>query len=119
MGGGASSGAETMALYGCGTAPAEFLELFSSRKAFRQCWRSWRRSWRWSGVHRQPRWPVGPHSTKGSGKDEAVNGELAAFWSAAALCDWLPDFQRVPSKSNVADAASKPPALKMCFVGEG
>ena len=45
--------------------------------------------------------------TKGYGKDPAVNGVLAAFWSTAALADWLPDFRRVPSKANVADAVSR------------
>ena len=46
--------------------------------------------------------------TKGYGKDGAVNGILAAFWSTAALCEWLPDFRRVPSKANVtSDAVSR------------
>ena len=45
--------------------------------------------------------------TKGYGKDPAVNGVLAAFWSTAALADWLPDFPPVPSKANVADAISR------------
>eukprot|EP00439_Symbiodinium_sp_Y106_P018097 s6942_g2.t1 len=44
--------------------------------------------------------------TKGYGKDGAVNGILAAFWSTAALCEWLPDFRRIPSKANVSDAVS-------------
>ena len=39
-----------------------------------------------------------------------MNGVLAAFWSQAAEMGWLPDFRRVPSKANVADAVSKPPA---------
>ncbi|CAE7931305.1 unnamed protein product, partial [Symbiodinium necroappetens] len=45
--------------------------------------------------------------TKGYGKDPAVNGILASFWATASLSDWLPDFRRVPSKANVADAVSR------------
>ena len=41
------------------------------------------------------------------GKDGAVNGILAAFWSTAALSEWLPDFRRMPSKANVSDAVSR------------
>ena len=37
----------------------------------------------------------------------AVNGVLAAFWSTAALANWLPDFRRMPSKANVSDAVSR------------
>ena len=48
--------------------------------------------------------------TKGYGKDGAVNGMIAAFWSLTAHQGWLVEFERVPSKANVADAVSKPPA---------
>ena len=45
--------------------------------------------------------------TKGYGKDGAVNGMIAAFWSSlAAHQGWLVEFERVPSKANVADAVS-------------
>ena len=37
--------------------------------------------------------------TMGYGKDGAVKGILAAFWSTAALAEWLHDFRRVPSKA--------------------
>ena len=45
--------------------------------------------------------------TKGYGKDGAVNGVIAAFWSLAAHHGWLVEFERVPSKANVADAVSR------------
>ena len=45
--------------------------------------------------------------TKGYGKDGAVNGMIAAFWSLAAHQGWLVEFERVPSKANVADAVSR------------
>ena len=48
--------------------------------------------------------------TKGYGKDGAVNGMIAAFWSMAAHQGGLVECERVPSKANVADAVSKPPA---------
>ena len=89
--------------YDCGTAPAEFLELFASRRAFIYILDTLAQG---PGAgHRQRRRPVGPH--KGI---RAVNGILASFWSTAALCEWLPGFRRVPSKPNVSDAVSKPPA---------
>ena len=60
-----------------------------------------------AGLHRQRRRPVGPDVRQATEKkDPAVNGMLAAFWSTAALADWLPDFRRV-SKANVSDAISR------------
>ena len=87
--------------YDCGTAPAEFLDGPSSTSS-----RSWRRgscsgdisrqtAAEVAGVHRRRR-PVGPHKGIRQGR-----------WSTAALCEWLPDFRRVPSKANVSDAVSR------------
>ena len=45
--------------------------------------------------------------TKGYGKDPAINGMISAFWNLAARRGWFVEFERVPSKANVADAASK------------
>ena len=42
---------------------------------------------------------------KGYGKDMAVNGVLAAFWALAMR--WSPDFNRVKSAANIADAVSR------------
>ncbi|CAE7686334.1 pfp [Symbiodinium microadriaticum] len=47
---------------------------------------------------------IGPSD---AAEDPAFNGVPAAFWSTAALSDWLPDFRRVPSKANVSDAVSR------------
>ena len=58
---------------------------------------------RWLAFNVAGRWAL----TTGYGKDPAVNSVSAAFWSTAALADWLPDFRRVPSKANVSDAVSK------------
>lgn len=44
---------------------------------------------------------------KGYGKDTAVNGMLAAFWTLAARKSWRPTFERVTSKANTADAVSR------------
>ena len=44
---------------------------------------------------------------KGYGKDAFVNGMLAAFWGTAARRGWRPQFARVESKANVADAVSR------------
>ena len=44
---------------------------------------------------------------KGYGKDDAVNGVLAAFWASAARHCWFPEFIRVPSKANISDAVSR------------
>ena len=44
---------------------------------------------------------------KGYGKDTAVNGMLAAFWTLAARQAWRPAFERVVSKANTADAVSR------------
>ncbi|CAE7266077.1 unnamed protein product [Symbiodinium microadriaticum] len=44
--------------------------------------------------------------TKGYGKDAAVNGMISAFWTLAARRGWFVEFERVPSKANVADAAT-------------
>ena len=46
--------------------------------------------------------------TKGYGKDPAINGMISAFWTLAARRGWFVEFERVPSKANVADAVSKP-----------
>eukprot|EP00439_Symbiodinium_sp_Y106_P037797 s6516_g4.t1 len=72
--------------YDWGTAPAEFLEAFAARKAFIS-----------GDLGSSPPLP-------GYGKDPAVNGVLAAFGSTAALADWLPDFRRVPSKTDLSVA---------------
>ena len=45
--------------------------------------------------------------TKGYGKDAAVNGMISAFWTLAARRGWFVEFERVPSKANVADAVSR------------
>ena len=45
--------------------------------------------------------------TKGYGKDAAVNGVISAFWTLAARRGWFVEFERVPSKANVADAVSR------------
>ena len=84
--------------YACGTAPAEFLELFASRRALIYVLEilaqvlalvtlAGRLPQRWLAF--------------------IDNVALAAFWSTAALCEWLPDFRRVPSKANVSDAVSR------------
>ena len=44
---------------------------------------------------------------KGYGKDAFVNGMLATFWGTAARRAWRPQFARVESKANVADAVSR------------
>ena len=44
---------------------------------------------------------------KGYGKDVAVNGVLAAFWALASKMQWSPEFNRVKSESNIADAVSR------------
>ena len=84
--------------YACGTAPAEFLELFASRRALIYVLEilaqvlalvtlAGRLPQRWLAF--------------------IDNVALAAFWSTAALREWLPDFRRVPSKANVSDAVSR------------
>ena len=45
--------------------------------------------------------------TKGYGKDAAVNGMISAFWTLAARRGWFVEFERMPSKANVADAVSR------------
>ena len=45
--------------------------------------------------------------TKGYGKDAAINGMISAFWNLAARQGWFVEFERVPSKANVADAVSR------------
>ena len=45
--------------------------------------------------------------TKGYGKDPAINGMISAFWNLAARRGWFVEFERVPSKANVADAVSR------------
>ena len=57
--------------------------------------------------------------TKGYGKDAAVNGMISAFWTLAARRGWFVEFERVPSKANVADAVSKPPAQRCVLLGRG
>ena len=102
--------------YDCGTAPADFLDLFASRRAFIYVLEilaqvlalvtlSRHLPARWLAFidNVAGQWAL----TKGYGRDEAVNGVLAAFWSTAALAEWLPDFRRVPSKANVSDAVSR------------
>ena len=96
-------------------APAAFLETFAARKAFIYVLEILAQVLALVAVNRRlpSRWlafidnVAGQWAlTKGYGKDPAVNGVLAAFWSTAALADWLPDFRRVPS-ANVADAISR------------
>ncbi|CAE6933298.1 unnamed protein product [Symbiodinium sp. KB8] len=84
-------GSETRSSEDCGMAPAEFLELFSSRKAFILAGKL---PARWLAfIHNVAgQWAL----TKGYGKDEAASGELAAFCSTGARCDRL---QRVPCKA--------------------
>ena len=102
--------------YDCGTAPADFLDLFASRRAFIYVLEilaqvlalvtlSRHLPARWLAFidNVAGQWAL----TKGYGRDEAVNGVLAALWSTAALAEWLPDFRRVPSKANVSDAVSR------------
>ena len=43
---------------------------------------------------------------KGYGKDMAVNGMLAAFWALVSRMQWSPEFNRVKSATNIADAVS-------------
>ena len=108
-------GAETY--YDYGQAPASFLVAFGSRRAFIYVLEivaqvlalttlARRLPERWLAFidNVAGQWAL----TKGYGRDPAVNGVLAAFWSQAAETGWLPDFRRVPSKANVADAVSKP-----------
>jgi len=45
--------------------------------------------------------------SKGYGKDPAINGMISAFWSLAAHQGWFVEFERVPSKANIADAVSR------------
>ena len=60
------------------------------------------------GLHRQHRRTAGQFALhKGYGKDTAVNGMLAAFWTLAARQSWRPAFERVVSKANAADAVSR------------
>ena len=102
--------------YDCGTAPADFLDLFASRRTFIYVLEilaqvlalvtlSRHLPARWLAFidNVAGQWAL----TKGYGRDESVNGVLAAFWSTAALAEWLPDFRRVPSKANVSDAVSR------------
>ena len=44
---------------------------------------------------------------KGYGKDMAVNGVLAAFWAMASRMRWSPEFNRVKSAADIADAVSR------------
>jgi hypothetical protein len=44
---------------------------------------------------------------KGYGRDQSVNGVLAAYWALAARQGWDPHFERVTSKANVSDAVSR------------
>ena len=44
---------------------------------------------------------------KGYGRDQSINGVLAAYWSLAARMNWYPHFERVPSKANVSDGISR------------
>jgi hypothetical protein len=44
---------------------------------------------------------------KGYGRDPAVNGLLAMYWSLAADFGWNPHFERVSSKANVSHAVSR------------
>ena len=103
-------------LYDCGAAPADFLDLFASRRAFIYVLEilaqvlalvtlSRHLPARWLAFidNVAGQWAL----TKGYGRDESINGVLAAFWSTAALAEWLPDFRRVPSKANVSDAVSR------------
>ena len=107
-------GAETY--YDYGQAPAPFLVEFGSRRAFIYVLEivaqvlalttlARRLPERWLAFidNVAGQWAL----TKGYGRDPAVNGVLAAFWSQAAEMGWLPDFRRVPSKANVADAVSR------------
>ncbi|CAE7923243.1 unnamed protein product [Symbiodinium sp. KB8] len=102
--------------YDYGVAPAEFLHVFAARKAFIYVLEilaqvlalvtmGRRLPQRWLAFidNVAGQWAL----TKGYGKDPAVNGILASFWATASLSDWLPDFRRVPSKANVADAISR------------
>ena len=102
--------------YDYGVAPAEFLHVFAARKAFIYVLEilaqvlalvtmGRRLPQRWLAFidNVAGQWAL----TKGYGKDPAVNGILASFWATASLSDWLPDFRRVPSKANVADAVSR------------
>ena len=102
-------------LYDCGTAPADFLDLFASRRAFIYVLEILAQVLALVTLsrHLPARWLAFMDNvagqwalTKGYGRDESVNGVLAAFWSTAALAEWLPDFRRVPSKANVSDAVS-------------
>ena len=102
--------------YDYGVAPADFLHVFAARKAFIYVLEilaqvlalvtmGRRLPQRWLAFidNVAGQWAL----TKGYGKDPAVNGILASFWATASLSDWLPDFRRVPSKANVADAVSR------------
>ena len=107
-------GGETF--YDFGQAPASFLAAFGSRRAFIYVLEIVAQVLALTALARRlpERWlafidnVAGQWAlTKGYGRDQCVNGVLAAFWSQAAGMGWLPDFRRVPSKANVADAVSR------------
>ena len=91
-----------------GVAPTWFVKLFARDPGAARRLRHLRRQTADGRhcLHRQHRRPGG--ADQGYGKDDAVNGMIAAFLVAGSSPQgWLVEFESVPSKANVADAVSR------------